>query len=198
MGRGGRAVQSAEVSGGSSARRQAAFLDAVCIFRRAVPGRSATGGLASAELAVLPPGDHAARHRMAVGAPCSAGRDRRIFVGARFAAHSCGCRVYRNLLRLLRTFRGDQLSHRSLSSDCVAARVVVGGTPRCAVSAMAAGAGGVLGLPGADGTLSDGVVFVLGAGDSPGGGFCDRQGSVGCGARRRWESRRRRLPRYRR
>ena len=107
VGRGGRAVQPAEISRGDAARGEAAVLDAVRIFRHAVPGGSAGGGLVSAELAVLPGGHHAARHRVAAGAALPAGGNRRVSAGARSAAQPRGRGVCGHFLCVLRTVRGD-------------------------------------------------------------------------------------------
>ena len=191
MGRGGRAVQPAEVSLGDAARGQAAVLDAVRIFRRAVPGGSAGGRLVSAELAVLP-GWGSRRAPSSGSWRCTA-----------LLAAIGGYLLGRDLLRsrAAAVFAGIFFAFSGLFAETQFARrdpfqatawlpvAVVDGTARGAGAAMAAGAGDVRGMPRADRALSDGAVFVLRAGDFPGGGFRDRSrqrarravAALGCG-----------------
>src|ERR1039457_3324045 len=137
----GRAVQRAEPPFGDAALRQTAAMDALRIFRHAVPGGPAGGRLVSAELAVLPGGHHAARYPVAARPALPACRHRRLPAGARPAALSRGGRVCRALLLLLRRVCGTQFAPRDLPGIEPRALALVERKAGGARSEMAAGDG---------------------------------------------------------
>ena len=127
VGRGGRAIQRAEPPLRNAARRQAAAVDAVRFLRYAVSGGSAGGRMVSAELAVLPGGHHAARHRVAACAALPAGGDGRLSAGARSSAQPRVGGVCGHLLRILGGVCGTQFAPGNFSGGEPGAVAVVDG-----------------------------------------------------------------------